>query len=1166
MSDSLNFESVLGTVANIAGYALLANPLTTAWGVALIAAGTALTYVGAKKASAEALRRAQAAQFAQAIIGNYGGATANHLIVFGRRRVGGVLAVYGVASDNGESNNLLMIGVVHSISHAGGGAGIGGIWLNDTYIDTADINGSGDVTLPEYISGGQYLVNVTHYRGHSTQAADTELATMGLDPANAYRRGLAWTKFKLRKTNDETFQNAFKTGIPVCGVEHLGILCYDPRLDSTNGGLGGHRPDDPTTWNRDTQNPALHAVTYALMPRSDGGCGEPPERIDFPSVIAAANICEEDIPYYSLKRYECNVVLSTESLLKDNMQEILSAMAGAWIPKGNKLYLYAGAYRTPTLTIDSTWLRGGASISTRTSIPDLYNAVRVTLIDEEDKYQAQEGEPKISAAYESQDGGERLWRDLSLTSVTNYTQADLIAQMEHKRSRYQMTIDLPLNLRGLDLAVWDTVYVNFGDELVTPSDGRTFDGATSALLAQMDEPPPGWLADAIDDLIVGLKSDSLWAKMDALYWHGLHTLQAGSLNWKSPSTDELQPAGAGPDFVAYSHVFGGAVGDYLSTAYTYGSGVLVLDSAHIGHWIVNHVSGGSTAPGGTAGGGMLYINPRETGTDQPRARVHSGSAVYVANTATVGSTIGHWMVCRTSSTNLRAYQNAVSPTGGSAVASTSTALATGLFVTARQASETSAFQVRCTHFGQSMAPADVTALYARFSAFDAAIKAGLDNEISNRVFRVKRWKLSYGSDYGVGVDVVLEEENADIYVAELPVPKPTIVPVEDGAQTPVGPGGETGVPVADGVDLSWDLPSQLVFVIHIYRSTVSTSGPWTRIATVRAPATSYHDPITAPGTYYYYFEFVSRFLASVDSASVTVTVATQGVLASELVGNSHGLRYNTSGIRLGGGRNIFALRAANKSAAIQTTSPLTTSLFSGAARISIASHTVQMDFGTVSYNAGTIDGLSFSTKYYVYCDDPTLSGGAVTYVATTNAATTTANAARVYTGAITTVDSGGAGGGVDPDCVAEGQWVGRTSGGPVLAQNLRLETRIPARSDGGTFSLAPVTRNTLSMQPCVRITTDLGAELTCSMSTPFILQAGGTVLAPAMLGQRVLVWRKVDQPGAMFDADHLIWETVCTVEYVGEQPVRHISIGGQSFPAGADPRVLVFSHNSTLKP
>lgn len=101
-----------------------------------------------------------------------------------------------------------------------------------------------------------------------------------------------------------------------------------------------------------------------------------------------------------------------------------------------------------------------------------------------------------------------------------------------------------------------------------------------------------------------------------------------------------------------------------------------------------------------------------------------------------------------------------------------------------------------------------------------------------------------------------------------------------------------------------------------------------------------------------------------------------------------------------------------------STNPLSAVDAGAAARIDVAQHDRHFGFGTVTYNAGSVTSLSFSTFYYVYTDDPGLFGGSVTYMATTTKTDITDSNDRLYIGEITTPadgggpTSGGGGGGI----------------------------------------------------------------------------------------------------------------------------------------------------------
>jgi len=94
--------------------------------------------------------------------------------------------------------------------------------------------------------------------------------------------------------------------------------------------------------------------------------------------------------------------------------------------------------------------------------------------------------------------------------------------------------------------------------------------------------------------------------------------------------------------------------------------------------------------------------------------------------------------------------------------------------------------------------------------------------------------------------------------------------------------------------------------------------------------------------------------------------------------------------------------SAGNKLSIQNIVPLSATAGATTATIAIASHTNQYGFGQTSYGSGSITGLSTNTLYYVYADDPTYVGGAVTYIATTNPQTVTAGNGRYFVGSITT--------------------------------------------------------------------------------------------------------------------------------------------------------------------
>jgi hypothetical protein len=101
-------------------------------------------------------------------------------------------------------------------------------------------------------------------------------------------------------------------------------------------------------------------------------------------------------------------------------------------------------------------------------------------------------------------------------------------------------------------------------------------------------------------------------------------------------------------------------------------------------------------------------------------------------------------------------------------------------------------------------------------------------------------------------------------------------------------------------------------------------------------------------------------------------------------------------------QRLLPLVNSSNKLSTQSVQPLTASDSGSSTTIAIAAHSVQFGFGAVGYNSGSIVGLGYSTLYFVYVDDPNYAGGAVTYLATTNANLVTAGNGRYYVGGITT--------------------------------------------------------------------------------------------------------------------------------------------------------------------
>ena len=396
--------------------------------------------------------------------GNITGGVNPGQIVFGTRRVGGQACYAGTSGTNGEYFHFV---VAHSYAHSAGVSDSTDVYIDNTAIADADIDGSGDVTSGDFTDA----VNIRRYLGTSAQTVDSVLDAAFSDIDSNFRgRGVAYTAIRcLRNSDDATFQDTFPRGFGfTLSVIIKGCLCYDPRLDGTNGGSGTHRYATPSTWAY-SANPALIAATYAIMETTDYGGGfDPATEVDWTSVAAAANTCDETrtVPdgvggSTTEARYECHIVLNTENEVAANLSLITDCMAGQWAYVGGKLYLYAGSYTAPTYTLDEDWLRGSSVLTTHFPLNERYNAVKVSFANAAAAYREEFAVAYTDTTQETADDSQTLWKEVNYPGVTGQYQAQYLRNIVARRGLLEKSLVCPLNYIGLDLSLWDTVTVSF---------------------------------------------------------------------------------------------------------------------------------------------------------------------------------------------------------------------------------------------------------------------------------------------------------------------------------------------------------------------------------------------------------------------------------------------------------------------------------------------------------------------------------------------------------------------------------------------------------------------------------------------------------------------------------------------------------------------------------
>jgi hypothetical protein len=146
----------------------------------------------------------------------------------------------------------------------------------------------------------------------------------------------------------------------------------------------------------------------------------------------------------------------------------------------------------------------------------------------------------------------------------------------------------------------------------------------------------------------------------------------------------------------------------------------------------------------------------------------------------------------------------------------------------------------------------------------------------------------------------------------------------------------------------------------------------------------------------------------------------------------------------------------------------------------VSAFTMYFGFGTVSYNSGSLSVASYGVPYFIYFDDPTYSGGTVTYQQTTNSKDITNAEGRFYIGTITLSGGGGStgGGGGAGGCVVAGTPIRLLDGTEKSVEQLEIGDVLATPYSGVGATL--LQKEEIADQPLHTITLSNGQSLTCS--------------------------------------------------------------------------------------
>jgi hypothetical protein len=339
-----------------------------------------------------------------------------------------------------------------------------GLYIGDAYVPFA---GNG------LVAGYNSKLRVTWHSGAAGQAADPTLMAHGGYSAADTLAGMCYVVVEYKADASDEKNPTWPSGRPGFTWVIDGLLCYDPRKDSTvAGGSGPHRWSDPST-REFTDNLAICRYNWVrgiyacdridqpsqlLLGRGLSAVEAPPAR-----VAAAANLCGELVPLASggsERRYRVSAIIGADEEYGSVEDKFAAACAGVIVQPEGSIEVEPGHSKTPVAYFTDLDLVIGKPVTFsdyRSEADQLWCNTVVARYNEPAQKWADHAAPIRRVPADLLIDGSPRERPLSLEYVSSGTQAQRCAEVERRLGRLLRTATVTLGPRFSEVEEGDIV-------------------------------------------------------------------------------------------------------------------------------------------------------------------------------------------------------------------------------------------------------------------------------------------------------------------------------------------------------------------------------------------------------------------------------------------------------------------------------------------------------------------------------------------------------------------------------------------------------------------------------------------------------------------------------------------------------------------------------------
>ncbi len=159
----------------------------------------------------------------------------------------------------------------------------------------------------------------------------------------------------------------------------------------------------------------------------------------------------------SQARYTINGIIDLSKKPIETLVEMLGAGSGVVVYTQGKYRLFAATAAAPVKTITEDDFAGSIRILPHTARANLINAIRGTYKEPAKYWEMTDFPPITSATYEEEDGGSRLYKDMTFPHTIDPQRAQRLASIILNRGRRGLVINMTTKVNMLGISAWDCV-------------------------------------------------------------------------------------------------------------------------------------------------------------------------------------------------------------------------------------------------------------------------------------------------------------------------------------------------------------------------------------------------------------------------------------------------------------------------------------------------------------------------------------------------------------------------------------------------------------------------------------------------------------------------------------------------------------------------------------